>query len=309
LPYRFVGLDTYAAVQAPCWWREDLNRALTAIGQGQDVGRVFAFQRTATTNGVRDWTYMDAMLATFHAHNQRVIMVLTDQWHGQPCSDVRADRTLSWYQSGYKTTLEQATTYRNWVTEVVTRYRNDPTVAVWQLVNEGEARNPNGSCSELAARAALRSFTDDVGGLVKRIDPNHLVSLGTVSGECGSTDADYGYINNSPSIDLCDYHDYHFDSSPMGNTDSSNGLLLSLNRCHADGKAFFVGEVGIPFKSISPGTTTKRAALLSAKLTAQFQAGSVGELLWCWSSTYSASPPRDMEITPGDPALGLLSRY
>jgi hypothetical protein len=49
--------------------------------------------------------------------------------------------------------------------------------------------------------------------------------------------------------------------------------------------------------------------LFDSKLAAEFAAGSVGELLWCWSNGYSAVPPCDMEITNGDPSLGLLAKY
>jgi mannan endo-1,4-beta-mannosidase len=307
--FRFDGLNIPDATGAPCWYPSDLSKNLDAIGPGQEVARVFSFQRTATTNGVRDWSYVDAALATFAAHNVRTIMVLTDQVHGQPCSDVPIDRTLAWYQTGYKTTVEGATSYRDWVAQVVARYRDDPTVMAWQLVNEGEARNADGTCSEATATAALRSFADDVGGLVKSIDPNHLVSLGTISGQCGSNELDYQNIYASPSIDLCDYHDYRFQYSPMGNTDPYNGLQASINRCHAVGKALMVGEMGMQFTTLTTPTTAYRATLFDAKLAAQFSAGSVGELLWAWSNTYSAVPPRDMEITPGDETLALLGKY
>jgi endo-1,4-beta-mannosidase len=306
-PYRFDGLNMYTAVQAPCWWQQSLDQGLTAIGSGQEVARVFAFQRTASTNGVRDWRYMDAALATFRAHGVRVIWVLTDQWNGQPCTDSATNRTLGWYQTDYKTTVEGATTYRDWVAQVVTRYRNDPTILAWQLVNEGEARNADGSCSEASATAALRSFADDVGGLVKSLDPNHLVSLGTISGECGSNEADYQNVNASSSIDLCDYHDYGFDTSPMGNTDPYNGLQVSLNRCHADGKALMVAEMGIHYEQLTSPTTAYRATLFDAKLSAQFTAGSVGELIWRWSLAYH--PDQDQEVAPGDPSLGLLTEH
>jgi mannan endo-1,4-beta-mannosidase len=305
--FRFDGLNIPDATGAPCWHPSDLSKSLDAIGPGQEVARVFSFQRTATTNGARDWTYVDRMLSIFRAHGERVIMVLTDQWKGQPCTDSATDRTLAWYQTGYRTTIEGATTYRDWVSQVVGRYRDDPTIAFWQLVNEGEARNPGGTCSESIAREALRAFADDIGGLVKSLDANHLVSLGTTPGECGSNDADYGYIHASAPIDLCDYHDYGFNTSPMGNTDPYNGLQVSLDRCHAAGKAFFVGEVGLGVGSLNPPTTARRATLFTSKLWAQFTAGSVGELIWRWSPVYH--PEQGQEVPPDDPALGLLTEY
>ena len=52
-----------------------------------------------------------------------------------------------------------------------------------------------------------------------------------------------------------------------------------------------------------------RAAEFSVKFSAQFQAGVVGELLWCWAVqpayVLPASDP-DYGISPGDPALALL---
>jgi hypothetical protein len=304
--FRFDGLNIPDATGAPCWNPSDLSKSLQAIGPGQEVARVYAFQRTATTNGIRDWTYMDRMLATFRAQDERVIMVLTDQWKGQPCADSATHRTLAWYQVGYRTTIEGTATYRDWVSEIVRRYRDNPTIAFWQLTNEGEARNPDGTCSEPIARKALRAFADDMGQLVKDIDPNHLVSLGTTSGECGSNEADYGYIHDSEPIDICDYHDHGFDTSAMSNTDAYNGLRVSLDRCHAIGKAFFVGELGVDYFLIDPPTTAMRTTLLQSKLAAQFGAGSVGEVIWRWSAAFH--PDQGLEIAPGDPALGLLKK-
>ncbi len=305
--FRFTGLNIPDATGAPCWHPIDLNKSLDVIGHGQDVARVYAFQRTATTNTGRDWTYIDRMLSIFHAHGQRVIMVLTDQWRGQPCTDSASDRTLAWYQGGYRTTIEGATTYREWVSQAVGRYREDPTIALWQLVNEGEARNADGTCSESTAREALRAFAEDIGTLVKSLDSHHLVSLGTTSGECGSNEADYGYIHAATAIDVCDYHDYGFNTSAMSNTDTNNGLQISIVRCHAAGKALFVGEVGIDYLSLNPATTAQRATLFRAKLTAQFSAGSTGELIWRWSPTFH--PEQGLEVAPGDPAIGLLTAY
>ncbi len=310
--FRFDGLDVYASIGHPgtaCWkWQNNLSTALPQLA-GMEVARAFAWQATTIVNGQRDWSAWDGALTAFAAKGVKVIMVLADQLNAEPCHDPAPARTLAWYQSGYQTTIEGLTTYRAFVSEAVARYASNPAVMAWQLVNEGEARNPDGTCSEATATAALRSFADDVGGLVKSLDPNHLVSLGTTSGQCGSNEADYANIYASPSIDLCDYHDYRFPYSPMGNTDAWNGLQVSLNRCHADGKAFFVGEIGIHWTALTTPTTAYRATLLDAKLAAQFAAGSVGELMWSWSDTFSTDAARDYEIAPGDPALSLPAKY
>ena len=52
-----------------------------------------------------------------------------------------ATRTDSWYTDGYKQPDPGGTvSYRDWVSEVVTRYRDDPTILAWQLINEAEVK-------------------------------------------------------------------------------------------------------------------------------------------------------------------------
>jgi endo-1,4-beta-mannosidase len=72
------------------------------------------------------------------------------------------------------------------VRDVVSRYAINLTIAMWQMVNEGEAVNSDGSCNELAALSALLSFSNNVGGVIHSLDPNHLVSLGVLAGYSGS---------------------------------------------------------------------------------------------------------------------------
>jgi mannan endo-1,4-beta-mannosidase len=307
-PHRLIGINMYTALWGDYPYRTDLATALPQL-PGVNAVRVFAFQASAIKDGVRDWSSWDASLASFAQRGIKVIMVLTDQWGGQPVTDSPIDRTIGWYQTGYRTTVEGLATYRDWVAEAVTRYRNNPTVGIWQLVNEGEARNPDGTCSETPARDALRAFADDMAGLVKGIDPNHLVSLGTIAGQCGSNVGDYAYINAGPNIDVMDWHDYNYPQAQLGFDDANNGFTVSRDRAIANGKVYIIGELGVPFAGLSTPTTAYRASLLDAKLAAQFAAGSQGELLWCWSDSYNATPPRDMEIAPGDPVLAVLAKY
>ena len=309
-PFRFDGLNIFDANATSgalaCGDNGvSLDQTLNAIGPGQEVFRAWFFQPLVTINRQRDWTPFDHTLAIARAHGARVIFVLADQWGH---CDGEAARPLAWYQAGYRTQVDPGSLvpYRQWVAQAVARYAESPTVAFWQLVNEGEARNPDGSCSEALAAQALRAFADDVGGLIRSIDHHHLIGLGTIPGECGSDEADYQAIHASPAIDLCDYHDYGQPTVAMPG-DQYNGLQVSITRCHALNKPIIVGETGIHTQQISPATLAERALLFQQKFSAQFAAGVAGELMWDWSG--DAPSGGDYEIGPSDPSLAVLRAY
>ena len=307
-PFRFDGLNVYDASAAnsaqPCGYSgASFDDDLAAIGHGGEVVRAWFFQQLVTSGGRRDWAPFDTTLAVARAHGVRVIFVLANQWG---YCDGGITRTLAWYQGGYKTQVDPGSLvpYRQWVAQAVARYAGNPTIAFWQLVNEGEARNPDGSCAEAGAAQALRSFADDVGSLIHSTDHHHLVGLGTVAMECGSDEADYQTINASSAIDVCDYHDYGSPYAGMPG-DQYNGLQASITRCHALGKPIVVAETGIDSNQV--GGVARRAALFDQKFSAAFNAGVDGDLMWDWS-TYAPSGG-DYEIGPGDPALALLTKY
>jgi mannan endo-1,4-beta-mannosidase len=307
--YRFDGLNIFNAnSQGQCgdaMGGSDLDTSLGrgGIGSGQEVFRAWFFQPLATIDGRRDWSVFDHTLAVARAHNQRVIFVLANQWGqckgGEP-------RSLDWFTGGYRTQIDSGSLvpYREWVAELVSRYASNPAIAFWQLVNEAEARNADGSCSESTAELALRHFADEVGSLIKARDHHHLISLGTVPGECGSMRSDYQKIYASAAIDICDYHDYGGPMSPMPG-DPLNGLAVTIARCQALEKPIVVAETGI--HALEVGGQAQRAALFRQKFASQFAAGVAGEVLWDWS--LNAPGGGDYEIGPGDPALQLLKDY
>ena len=323
-PYKFVGINIYmaASVVTPASCDGDsypalnLNAILSVMPNGI-VFRFWAFQDFFVSNGTLNWTSFDQVLAIAAAHGDKVIPALANQY--SYCDG--AAKTLAWYQSGYKTTIEPGdiVPYRQYVTDVVSRYANNPTIAMWQLVNEGEAVNGSGSCNESAALAALLAFSNNVGGLVHSLDRNHLVSLGALAGYsgsgaqwCGAQNGDYQLLMASPGNDVCDYHDYGYPNKPMG-IPFGPDLSTAIGMCHAEGKPLMVGETGI-VDNTSAGLAS-RAAEYTAKFSAQFSAGAVGELMWTWanSSDYvspghvSAYP--DYGVFPGDPALGVFHTF
>jgi mannan endo-1,4-beta-mannosidase len=304
-PYRFVGVNIYNAnsTKDNCWYTMGtgpaLDSALSAM-PGQSVFRAWFFQREATTNGLRDWKAFDHTLSVAKAHGERVIATLSDQWGA--CED-GIYKNERWYQSGYRTAVAagMTQTYHEWVGTIVSRYKDNPTIMAWQLMNEAEDQTAGqGSACSATAEATLRSWAADMASFVKSIDRNHLLSIGTIgSGQCGGRE--YSSLHAIAGVDLCEYHDYGQPQSPMPG-DQWHGLQVQLDRCNALNKPLFVGETGI--YGVGP---TIRAADFRAKFAAQFSAGIVGELIWAWrGGGQGGSTTTGYEVGPGDPTLMLF---
>ncbi len=318
-PYRFTGLNIYNAnSDGRCWFEysdEELDQALTDMGPGKEVMRAWFFQPLATTpGGVRNWTRFDRTLQVAGDHGLRVIVTLTDQWGECGSTSPSPPKDRAWYESGYRTDVapDALVPYRDWVAEVVARYRDDPRVAFWQLINEAEVSEFVGGVQQPCPTGTnepadiLRSWAQDVGGLVKSIDQNHLVSLGTIgNGACGAQGGQYRYVHDIPQIDLCEYHDYGRPKVGIPG-DQFNGLQRRLDQCGAIAKPLFVGEAGIIPTDLD-GTLAARADALREKIRAQFDAGVVGFLAWAWSALGSTTDNYD--IGPGDPALAVLGDH
>jgi mannan endo-1,4-beta-mannosidase len=314
--YRFTGLNIYNAnSRNNCWYSlgagRALKRSLHTLGPAQNVFRAWFFQSEATTNGKRDWSAFDHTLKVAKRAGDRVIPVLINQWgQCETWTDYAAGyKTEAWYRLGYKTTPTSPgmpDTYRAWVRHVVTRYRDNPTILAWQMVNEAEDKTSYGGGCSPTAGPTLRTFAADISALIKSIDPNHLVSIGTIgSGQCGSAGAQYETLHALRNVDLCEYHDYSTAAMPG---DQWNGLETRIAQCHAVGKPLFVGESGV--KTSASRSPKRRAALFGRKLTAQFDAGVVGELLWDWrNARHGGTASAGYEIGPHDPALDVLARH
>jgi mannan endo-1,4-beta-mannosidase len=309
VPTPLVGINVYNATSnGNCWYDARstfagaLERVRTETGGRANVVRVWFFQRLATKDGARDWTEFDRVLRTAHEEGFRVIPVLTDQWGA--CESSNTYKDVAWYRSGYRAAGPDLVPYRDWVREVTTRYRADPTVALWSLVNEAEAGTAKNARCPDGAGAALEAFAADASAVAKAADPNHLVGLGTIGGsQCGVAGDQYSRLHDIPTIDVCEYHDY--DPEPLPGT-GENSLQSRLAACAALGRPLFVGELGADGDEV--GGVDARAALFRAKIEAQVPAGIAGLLLWGWSDR-GFGVDDEYGIGPSDPALPVLGDY
>ena len=306
-PYRFAGINIYNA-NSDGWCGYEmrspgrLGALLDELHPGSNAIRAWFVQPLSLNAGLteRDWSAFDNTLAEARARGLKVIVTLSNHWGECGNKVATAVKSPDWYRTGYTNVeLGHLTSYRDYVAEVVTHYLDDPTILMWQLMNEAETKDlVTGNC-EPGGHLVLRDFAAYMSGVIKSIDPNHLVSLGTMGGkQCGQNRDFYRVVHDVATIDICEFHDY----SPMEAIPTiiygdgyDNGLATRMEICHELGKPIFVGESGIPRNF----GLDERAPRFRAKVQAQFGAGVVGFLAW----VFADSPLDAYDIRPGDPTL------
>jgi aryl-phospho-beta-D-glucosidase BglC (GH1 family) len=334
-PYRFTGVNAYEAatdwdVNAGCGQmltaQDMTNLFVNSLKSGQVV-RFWAFQALATNNKtkLRDWTGIDRVINAAAAYGVKVIPALSAQTGG--CDDNHW-KDVSWYSGGYMNVYDDLNqwpastpeSYWQYMHEFLNRYGSNPAIAMIELVSEPNPTDPGYVCvDETAARNALRSFFDTVGGEAKNVDPNHLLESGQQGvGQCGQQDQgctsliwtscttlDYQYVVQSVGVDVASYHDYGADTTAL-----PGSLAESIPQAAAAGKPLVVGEGGMNAQASLGGcmTLTDRANNLSVKLAGQFAAGVSGVAIWDWIPG-AAGSTCTYDIVAGDPVLQILQQY
>ncbi|MGW1737557.1 beta-mannosidase [Nocardia sp. NPDC001965] len=317
-PWWPAGLDAYQlatdwSVNRGCGAQVDLDRYFAALPPNS-LTRFDAFESLATdkTTGGRNWSPIDAVFAAAARHRQWVIPVLTAQ--DGACED-EVFKEYDWYADGWRHRPHgSAASFRDWVVAAVERWRSAPALAAWELVGEpetsmcatGTAGVRERICPPGAARV-LRNFMDEAGAVVRQLAPVQLITAGLLGGgQCGSAADDYGYLAESPNVDIVQYHDYGADGIPLPG-DRWNGLARRIEQSTAAGTALLVGEIG-QYCDGSPAALDRRAADIERKITGQRAAGTAGALLWAFVPDPRTGPPT-YDIGPADPLFDVLRRH
>jgi mannan endo-1,4-beta-mannosidase len=333
VPTKFSGVNAYElatswGTNAGCGGME--TRAQTAalfssLAPGSIV-RFWAFQGTLATDDATheiDWAPIDQVFyvaAQFHVY---LIPAITDQ--GGTC-DGGHWQDPAWYAGGYREVFDSPVdsdgrsltplSYWTYTQDLVSRYKNSPALGLWEPISEPEASScaaayqPD-NCSghqtcpaESVAAADLLSFFNAAGGEIQSLDPVHLVEAGFLGGgQCGTQGDDYRSVGSSSGIDVLSVHDYYGPALLGG--DQWNGLAVRFTQAAALDKPIITGEAGIlAGNGPSCETLTQRDATMTAKMSAQFAAGSSAFLIWNW--VLDPLGPCSYNTGPGDPLVNAL---
>jgi mannan endo-1,4-beta-mannosidase len=329
-PYVFTGVNAYSAatlhgINSGCGEQiADLESLFSSL-RPNSVVRIWGWQGSMVTNTTTkqlDWSGLDRVLMTAAKYGQRVIISLSDQ--AGVCDD-GVWKDAAWYSGGFMQVSNPTGTtprsYWDFMQEIVTRYKDSPTIAMWEVMNEPETSGclPGYSGSECwghqtcvdhtAAANSLRYFFDTVGKKMKDIDHNHLIESGVMGGgQCGADNRNYTYIHESPYIDVASYHDYEHADSPMPG-DQWNGLQVRLDQMKAIQKPLIIGEAGMLAQDNSSSCMNfaSRRDKIAAKMSAQFSAGIAGYIPWDWTGVNKGVCNYDIPVT--DPMVSLLHDF
>lgn len=281
-PYRFTGYNNY--VMLGCGLPQERVEGAARdrfFSELRPNSVVRLFVRPGT-----DLARFDEVVASAREHGQRLIPILTDALGG--CGDTKKE--ADWYTGGFRGQ------YLDWIRTLVPRYRDEPTIAMWELINE-----PHGTDT-----ATLRAFFDEAGGLVQELAPNQLVSSGTLQPDTYGGVAAFTELSASPGVDVLSLHEYD------DVADASHHLTPTLDAAQAVDKPVIVGEWGLmagPPGARGKGkgchTVEQRYDVAKDKLAAYLDTPIVAGALY-WSYTAEHVSVCKLSTTDGDPLVELI---
>jgi hypothetical protein len=295
-PYRFLGADQYSMAWTPCPDGAFASQvpALTAGFDGLvpmkvNAMRFFAYQSFAGASGT-DYSSFDNAVEYARRAGIRLIFVLAGmQSYG--CGG-EADTEGTWFAGGYQNPYgNEALSFVDYVSGLVTHFRDEPTVLAWELVHEA-------SCTSFAD---LWGFVSDMSQQIKAIDGNHLLSPGVDDGtspatiNTGGASSDYGQLHAIAEVDLVDIHDFNAPDAGMPANAGTDVQIAAL----LDKPAYF-GATAVSLTDTGAASFTARASSIETKLVDALEAGAVGFLVYDYLPDWT-TPGLDFDNRAAEP--------
>jgi mannan endo-1,4-beta-mannosidase len=298
-PYTFAGANQYYLFFKDQRMADDVFR--TAKDLGMNALRTWAFCEGGAHDGFcfqpkpgvyDEATFRNLDYAIYKAGKEgiKLILPLANNWGGHDHFG-GIDQYLSWVSGSlghddFYDNKEVRELYKKYVSYVLNRvntytgvaYKDDPTILMWELINEPRAQTDN---------SKMIKWVNEMADYVKRLDPNHLVANG---GE-GDYSTPYLELNSSPNIDIVSIHLYP-EAWGFSLQDAANYLRRNIqNARKVLGKPVYVGEFG--FRGIE-----NRTEVYTEWYKIMHEEGVSGALVWLLSGRQFGFPIDDSSLYP-----------
>ena len=334
--FKFVGFNMFDAAATDrykcAWWPRftdsELDSTLKYMRQtsGATVLRFWAFQ-TYTKSG-QDWSGMDRVIRIAKQNGFKVLPVLDNgpaSCTGNTSMEKWQYQNDSWYVTGYKVKFgTDALSYRDYVKAIVTKYKDEPTIFGWVMMNEANTGKRNSF-----GKTVLMDFTKDVGGLIKSIDTKHLVTVGTQSnGATAASGTDFVDVYSLSQVDFTSASERGYwvgkENDPLpGSADGKTLPSVSSYDClktyqskvacslansiQVVKKPFVIMEAGVKVDN-NPTSRQTRSQVMKNKMNAMFNNGASGYMLWHWNKLLD-DQKYDILQSQSDPLMATMKTY
>ena len=300
-PVTFMGVNRYELAGGPLatscthaydqasWTAYADDYVAQAAKLGAKFIRLWGFQNFAGKNGT-DFSAFDHLVTVAKSNNVQLILTLENNW-GDCTMPAGFTKDTGWYSSGYQSGNGYALNFVDYTRAIVTHFKNEPTIAMWQIINEGKLyENPS----------VLKQFFVTIAGVIRSIDSQHLISSGGAiqcwQGQQGAVD--FQSYADSANLDVLDAHDYGSETSAWPDCMDS-ALQASANLK----KPLMIGESGISTDSFS---ASDRAKYFSSKIQTAAQKGVDAYLIW--SLNTHANYNDGFDFFPGDATAAVFTQ-
>jgi len=253
-PYTFVGANA-SYLAGPFFPEEKMPEVISHLAEaGVQVIRVW----------VEPWCDLgrvERMLDLGREHNIRFILTLQDFF---------GHEDGFWFQGRYETV--DLPHIRN----IVPRFANRPEVLMWELMNEPTcpAKDAGQNCWD-----ALYHWAQVTSQEVKRLDPNHLVSIGTQ--RAGFSNQAIDAFRRMHALATIDIVSIHCEAGKLQQGEFKQELAIA----HELGKPVYFGEVTMRGQNercqpLPDNALQRRAQAIATDIQQSLEAGVDGYLLW-----------------------------
>jgi endo-1,4-beta-mannosidase len=284
--FKFIGVNRY--------------NILTTTGSGcfstwspEELGQWFSELRSMGVNSVRFWAFQsftasglnlarfDLIIRLAKENDIKLIPVLENQWVDCSQGGYKYD---SWYDQGYKSPYgSYPLSLPEYINRIVPRYKDETAILMWQVMNEAENKARNETCGSFEH---FSRFAKEVTDQIRSLDPNHLISLGTVGdSQCGLVGDQYIALHSHPNVNVLEVHDYSRDKEPL-----PAFIEMRIATAKELGKPLFVGEAGIQ------ASVPERPSLLKSKIESAMNLGAAGYLIWSYRNNASGGDGYDFDF-------------
>ena len=252
-PFRFVGANVYELANL----ESDVTKKIIedSAEAGFTVLRFWLFENKPVQEQIKK---LNEICDAVNPHGIKLIISLADKWGY--LQNYKIDE--AWYKGGYRNE------YLKYVTAITGEFKHRPEIMIWELVNEPETDDFN----------VFYDFAREVSEEIKKVNENHLLSVGTVGG-VGDKFGSYLSVFNKEnfrklyslkSLDAVSLHDYSYDSGVFERLDILYRFKGELKKAERYSK--LGSSVEKPFAGLD-GYFLKKGKLLRFPLT----------LRWLWN--------------------------